>query len=65
MIALTIVAIVVVIVGYVALAVKIGLLVGDWADKTRFGAGFGAGFYMMTTAGLLAIPFAVWAQVSQ
>ena len=59
MTALILIALVVAIIGYGCLAVKIGFWVGELTENT----GFDAGFYMMTTCGILAIPFAIYAQV--
>ena len=56
---LIIIGAVIAAIGYICLAVKIGFIVGDVTEKT----GFDAGFYAMTVFGLLALPFAIAAQV--
>ena len=59
MIALTIMALALAAAGYVCGAIKVGFIVADATEKT----GFGLGFYVMTVVGLIALPFAIAAQV--
>jgi hypothetical protein len=59
MIALTIIVVVAAIVAYICMALKVGLWVFDLTQNT----GFGAIFYAITTVTILAIPFAIAAQV--
>lgn len=44
------------IAGYLALSVKIGLMVSD----ATYGTGFDGGFYFMAVIGMLALPFAIY-----
>lgn len=53
--AITIVAAVVAITGYVCLCMKAGFMVADLTEDT----GFDAGFYLMTVFGLVALPVAI------
>ena len=59
MTALLILATVAFAVFYFCMAVRIGFWVGDLTQNT----GFDAGFYAITTVTILAIPFAIAAQV--
>jgi len=53
---LTILAAVFLGAGYLCLCIKIGFTIGDLARNT----GFDFGFYMMTVATMVALPFAIF-----
>lgn len=59
MTAIRIIFVVAAIVAYICMAVRVGLWVGDLTKNT----GFDWGFYAVTTATILAIPFAISEQV--
>lgn len=59
MTALLIIATVAFIIAYICMAIKVGFWVGDLTQNT----GFDWGFYAITVVTILAIPFAIAAQV--
>ena len=59
MTALLIIATVAFIIAYICMAIRVGLWVGDLTQNT----GFDWGFYAITVVTILAIPFAIAAQV--